>query len=80
VPGSIIMRLIESRAQARRQGRHHSAFPFEELLIRRDFALVGAPHLLSGRGHLVVAPLDLGSIDFRLGTWASMAPRKRMNS
>jgi hypothetical protein len=28
------------------------AFPFEELLARRDFALVGAPHLLSGRGHL----------------------------
>jgi hypothetical protein len=42
---------------------HGSALPFEELLIRRDFTLVGAPHLQPGRDHFVVAPLDLGSQD-----------------
>jgi hypothetical protein len=42
---------------------HGSVFPFEELLIRRDLTLVGAPHLQPGRDHFVVAPFDLDSQD-----------------
>jgi hypothetical protein len=40
-----------------------SALPFEELLIRRDSTLVGAPGLQPSRDHFLMAPLDLSSQD-----------------
>jgi hypothetical protein len=66
-PGAVMFRSMQSAMLfelRRRSGSSSvigSAFPFEELLVLRDFALVGAPHLQPGRDHFVVTPLDLGS-------------------